>query len=79
MQFKDQIGTFFYAPSLLLQKAAGGFGAVQVHRRPGIPVPFPPPEEDVTLLIGDWYKTDHAVMRKLVHPLFQLCLTNPVM
>jgi len=54
-QTKDQIGTFFYFPSLALHRAAGGFGALNVYQRPAIPVPYPPPAGDFTLLVGDWY------------------------
>lgn len=61
MQFKDQIGSFFYFPSLAFHKAAGGFGGIRVLSRPLIPVPFPPPAGDFTLLIGDWYKANHSV------------------
>ena len=34
LQLKDQIGSFFYFPSLLLHKAAGGYGAIHVNNRP---------------------------------------------
>ncbi|KAG6495466.1 hypothetical protein ZIOFF_043291 [Zingiber officinale] len=63
MQFKDQIGSFFYFPSLAFHKAAGGFGGIRVLSRPLIPVPFPPPAGDFTLLIGDWYKANHSVLK----------------
>ncbi|RWW79014.1 hypothetical protein BHE74_00012730 [Ensete ventricosum] len=53
MQVKDQIGSYFYFPSLAFHKAAGGFGGIRVLSRPLIPVPFPPPVADYTLLIGD--------------------------
>lgn len=62
MQLKDQIGSFFYFPSLDLHKTAGGFGGIRVLSRPKIPVPFPPPDGDYTVLIGDWYKSDHKVI-----------------
>lgn len=54
-QPKDQVGTFTYFPSLALHRAAGGFGALNVYPRPGIPVPYPAPAGDFTLLVGDWY------------------------
>jgi hypothetical protein len=65
MQAKDQIGSFFYYPSLALHKAAGGFGAIRINSRPRIPVPFPPPADEYTVLIGDWYNTTHEVLRLL--------------
>ena len=61
LQVKDQIGTYYYFPSLAFHKAAGGFGGIRVLSRPRIPVPFPPPAADYTALIGDWYKTNHTV------------------
>lgn len=63
MQAKDQIGTYYYFPSLAFHKAAGGFGGIRVLSRPQIPVPFPPPAADYTVLIGDWYKANHTVCR----------------
>ncbi|XP_068641854.1 monocopper oxidase-like protein SKS1 [Aristolochia californica] len=52
---KDQIGTFFYFPSTRFQKAAGAFGPIRVNNRNVILVPFPKPEAEFDLLIGDWY------------------------
>ncbi|CAL9060303.1 L-ascorbate oxidase homolog [Musa acuminata AAA Group] len=63
MQFKDQIGSYFYFPSLAFHKAAGGFGGIRVLSRPLIPVPFPPPAGDFTLLIGDWFKANHSTLK----------------
>jgi FtsP/CotA-like multicopper oxidase with cupredoxin domain len=56
-QPKDQIGSFFYFPSVGMQRAAGGYGGISVYSRLLIPVPFdqPPPENDHVVLIGDWY------------------------
>ncbi|CAI0410874.1 unnamed protein product [Linum tenue] len=54
-QTKDQIGSFFYFPSINFQKAGGGFGAIRVNNRAVIAVPFPKPEDEFDLLIGDWY------------------------
>ncbi|CAL5072525.1 unnamed protein product [Urochloa decumbens] len=66
MQAKDQIGTYYYFPSLAFHKAAGGFGGIRVLSRPQIPVPFPPPAADYTLLIGDWYKANHTDLRYML-------------
>ncbi|XP_062224889.1 L-ascorbate oxidase homolog [Phragmites australis] len=63
MQAKDQIGSFFYFPSLAFHKAAGGFGAIRIQSRPQIPVPFPPPAGEYTVLIGDWYSTNHKALQ----------------
>ncbi|XP_062190743.1 L-ascorbate oxidase homolog [Phragmites australis] len=63
-QSKDQIGTFTYFPSLAMHRAAGGFGALNVYQRPAIPVPYPPPAGDFTLLVGDWYKAGHKQLRQ---------------
>lgn len=60
-QVKDQIGSFYYFPSLDFHKAAGGFGGIRILSRPLIPVPFPQPDGDYTVLIGDWYKANHTV------------------
>ncbi|KAF8391532.1 hypothetical protein HHK36_023837 [Tetracentron sinense] len=62
LQVKDQIGSFFYFPSLAFHKAAGGFGGIKIASRPGIPVPFPPPAGDYTLLAGDWFKKNHTFL-----------------
>ncbi|KAG6525093.1 L-ascorbate oxidase homolog [Zingiber officinale] len=66
MQMKDQIGSYFYFPSLAFHKAAGGFGGIRILSRPMIPVPFPPPADDYTLLIGDWFKANHTDLRYLL-------------
>lgn len=60
-QTKDQIGTYTYFPSTKMHRAAGGFGGLNVYRRSVIPIPYPNPDGDFTLLIGDWYKTSHKV------------------
>ncbi|KAF5740870.1 SKU5 similar 18 [Tripterygium wilfordii] len=62
-QVKDQIGSFFYFPSLFLQKAAGGYGAIRVNNRVVIPVPFLRPYKEHDVLIGDWYNADHRDLR----------------
>lgn len=66
IQVKDQIGSFYYFPSLAFHKAAGAFGAIRVWSRPRIPVPFPSPDGDFWLLAGDWYKTNHYVSTLLI-------------
>ncbi|CAO2842520.1 unnamed protein product [Amaranthus hypochondriacus] len=66
LQAKDQIGSFFYFPSLALHKISGGYGAIRIYSRPRIPVPFPPPAGDFTLLAGDWYKYSHRQLTKLL-------------
>ncbi|WCJ39957.1 SKU5 similar 5 [Euphorbia peplus] len=66
LQVKDQIGSFFYFPSLAFHKAAGGFGAIRVLSRPRIPVPFPDPADDLTVLIGDWYIANHTKLRAIL-------------
>ncbi|KAG8368032.1 hypothetical protein BUALT_Bualt15G0003000 [Buddleja alternifolia] len=66
MQMKDQIGSFYYFPSLAFQKAAGGFGGIRILSRPRIPVPFPAPDGDFTVLIGDWYKANHKILETIL-------------
>ncbi|KAL0325956.1 UNVERIFIED_CONTAM: L-ascorbate oxidase [Sesamum radiatum] len=63
---KDQIGSFFYFPSLAFHKAAGGFGGIKILSRPLIPVPFDPPADDYTVLIGDWYKSNHTALKAVL-------------
>ncbi|KAH9749576.1 l-ascorbate oxidase [Citrus sinensis] len=66
LQAKDQIGSYFYFPSFLFHKAAGAFGGIRIWSRPRIPVPFPPPAGDFTVLAGDWYRSNHYVLRRLL-------------
>ncbi|OVA12803.1 Multicopper oxidase [Macleaya cordata] len=66
IQAKDQIGTYTYFPSTAMHKVAGGFGGINIYARPRIPVPYPLPTADFTLLIGDWYKTNHKVLQQLL-------------
>ncbi|KAK2965822.1 hypothetical protein RJ640_025331, partial [Escallonia rubra] len=63
-QVKDQIGSFFYFPSLNFQRAGGGYGGIIVNNRDIIAVPFGTPDGDVTLLISDWYLKSHKELRK---------------
>lgn len=66
LQVKDQIGSFFYFPSLAFHKAAGGFGGIRILSRPRIPVPFPDPAGDYTILIGDWYTHNHNTLKAIL-------------
>ncbi|KAL9417442.1 hypothetical protein AB3S75_040430 [Citrus x aurantiifolia] len=66
LQVKDQIGSYFYFPSVGFQKAAGGFGGIRILSRPLIPVPFPEPAGDFTVLIGDWYKANHNKLKSVL-------------
>ncbi|GFZ02102.1 cupredoxin superfamily protein [Actinidia rufa] len=54
-QVKDQVGSFFYFPSINFQRASGGFGGFIINNRDIIPIPFATPDGDITILIGDWY------------------------
>ncbi|RYR68898.1 hypothetical protein Ahy_A03g015397 isoform A [Arachis hypogaea] len=63
-QVKDQIGSFFYFPSLNFQKAAGGYGGVIINNREVIPLPFGFPDGDITILLSDWYTRSHKDLRK---------------
>ncbi|CAN4085286.1 unnamed protein product [Withania somnifera] len=63
-QVKDQIGSFFYFPSINLQRASGGFGSFIVTNRNIIPIPFSPPDGDILIIIGDWYTRSHKALRK---------------
>ncbi|KAK9274325.1 hypothetical protein L1049_019139 [Liquidambar formosana] len=65
-QVKDQIGSYYYFPSTGMHKAAGGFGGLRVNSRLLIPVPFADPEDDYTVLIGDWYTKSHTVLKKFL-------------
>lgn len=62
-QVKDQIGSFFYSPSLGFQRAAGGFGGITLNNRIVIPVPFGKPDGDFTIFIGDWFTSNHTNLR----------------
>jgi hypothetical protein len=60
-QVKDQIGSFFYFPSLNFQRASGGYGGFVINNRDIIPIPFATPDGDITIIIGDWYTRNHTV------------------
>ncbi|CAN1258780.1 Monocopper oxidase-like protein SKU5 [Linum perenne] len=63
-QVKDQVGSFFYFPSLNMQRASGGFGSFIINNRDVIPIPFDKPDGDIVILIGDWYKRNHTALRR---------------
>ncbi|KAL8044418.1 hypothetical protein ABFX02_08G045300 [Erythranthe guttata] len=63
-QMKDQIGSYTYFPSTLMHRAAGGFGALNIYARSVISVPYPKPDGDFTLLVGDWFKTGHKGLQQ---------------
>ncbi|KAM6584351.1 hypothetical protein CsatB_011353 [Cannabis sativa] len=76
-QLKDQIGSFFYFPSTNFHKAGGGFGPIRINNRPVISVPFPKPEADFDLLIGDWSKKSYKDIRSQLKTLEMAYLTAP--
>ncbi|KAK4480610.1 hypothetical protein RD792_013688 [Penstemon davidsonii] len=63
-QVKDQIGSFFYYPSLNMQRASGGFGPIVVMNRDIISTPFATPDGDIVIMIGDWYTHNHTALRR---------------
>ncbi|KAK8552759.1 hypothetical protein V6N12_041335 [Hibiscus sabdariffa] len=62
-QVKDQIGSFIYFPCINFLKAGGGYGSIRVNNRAVIKVPFPQPQADFDLLIGDWYQKSYTEIR----------------
>ncbi|WVZ25247.1 hypothetical protein V8G54_003791 [Vigna mungo] len=63
-QVKDQVGTYTYFPSTKIHKAGGGFGGFNIAQRSVISIPYPAPDGEFTLLIGDWYKFNHRELRR---------------
>ncbi|KAJ7961685.1 Monocopper oxidase-like protein SKU5 [Quillaja saponaria] len=63
-QVKDQIGSFFYFPSLGFQRTAGGYGGIIINNRDVIPLPFGLPDGDITIFLTDWYTRSHKELRK---------------
>ncbi|GMY11697.1 L-ascorbate oxidase homolog [Fagus crenata] len=63
-QTKDQIGTYTYFPSTKLHRAVGGFGGFNIAQRSIISIPYPQPDGEFTLLVGDWYKASHKVLQQ---------------
>ncbi|GFZ16504.1 cupredoxin superfamily protein [Actinidia rufa] len=66
-QVKDQIGSFFYFPSINFQRASGGFGGFIINNRDIIPIPFATPDGDIIILIGDWYTRNHTALRRALN------------
>ncbi|XVF54979.1 hypothetical protein PTKIN_Ptkin05aG0224000 [Pterospermum kingtungense] len=62
-QVKDQVGSFFYFPSLNFQRASGGFGPFIINNRSSVEIPFARPHGDIFILIGDWYTQNHTALR----------------
>ncbi|GMN49595.1 hypothetical protein TIFTF001_018753 [Ficus carica] len=65
-QVKDQIGSYIYYPTTAMHRAAGGFGGLRVNSRLLIPVPYADPEDDYTVLIGDWYVKSHTALKNFL-------------
>ncbi|KAF7803848.1 L-ascorbate oxidase-like protein [Senna tora] len=65
-QVKDQIGTFFYYPTTSMHRAVGGYGMIRVFSRLLIPVPYPDPEDEYNVLIGDWYTKKQETLKALL-------------
>ncbi|MCO5548483.1 hypothetical protein L7F22_001942 [Adiantum nelumboides] len=59
-QVKDQIGSYFYFPSTGFLKAAGGYGSLKIDNRVIIPLPYPSPDGEIAVLIGDWFNANHT-------------------
>nr|GMD80661.1 L-ascorbate oxidase homolog [Ipomoea batatas] len=65
-QVKDQIGSYFYFPTTGLQRAAGGYGPINVHSRELIPVPFDRPADEFNVFLSDWYNKGHKTLKKIL-------------
>ncbi|KAL8112358.1 hypothetical protein AgCh_019889 [Apium graveolens] len=78
-QVKDQIGSFFYFPSLNFQRASGGFGGIIINNRAVIPIPFDTPHDDIPIMIGDWYTSNHTALRRTLNGGKDLGMPNGVL
>nr|GLL43861.1 L-ascorbate oxidase homolog [Ipomoea trifida] len=65
-QVKDQIGSYFYFPTTGMQRAVGGYGAINVHSRELIPVPFDRPAEEFNVFVSDWYNKGHKTLKRIL-------------
>ena len=65
-QVKDQIGSYFYYPSIGMHRAVGGFGGLRIYSRLLIPVPYADPADEFWVLIGDWYGKTHQTLRQFL-------------
>uniref|UniRef100_A0A251V3G2 Putative cupredoxin n=1 Tax=Helianthus annuus TaxID=4232 RepID=A0A251V3G2_HELAN len=64
MQVKNQIGTFSYFASLGMHRAVGAFGGFNIQARPVIFVPYLKLVAEFTILVSDWWKSDHKTLRQ---------------
>ncbi|KAE8710661.1 L-ascorbate oxidase-like protein [Hibiscus syriacus] len=78
-QVKDKIGSFFYFPSLNFQRASGGFGPIVINNWKIIAIPFPEPNDDIAVLIGDWYTNNHTALRTVLDSGEELGLPDGVL
>ncbi|KAK8520525.1 hypothetical protein V6N12_004460 [Hibiscus sabdariffa] len=65
-QVKDQIGSYMYYPVTDMHRAAGGFGGLRIHSRPLIPVPYDPPADEFTVMVGDWFNKGYTSLKKIL-------------
>ncbi|MCO5609725.1 hypothetical protein L7F22_063957 [Adiantum nelumboides] len=78
-QVKDQIGSYFYFPSTGLHKSAGGYGGFKIDNRVIIPLPYPSPDGELFVLIGDWYNANHTTLRRKLDAGGQLDMPDGVL
>ncbi|KAK7368329.1 hypothetical protein VNO80_10354 [Phaseolus coccineus] len=65
-QVKDQIGSYFYYPTIGMQRAVGGFGGLRIYSRLLIPVPYADPADEFWVLIGDWFGKSHQTLKQFL-------------
>ncbi|KAK8590958.1 hypothetical protein V6N13_031028 [Hibiscus sabdariffa] len=44
----------------------GGFGGLRIHSRPLIPVPYDPPADEFTVMVGDWFNKGYTSLKKIL-------------